>query len=130
MTTAFFMPMKPPTVTHQEKKISTRGRRPIVYESAELKDARAKFRAHLSGHVPDVPYTKPVTLCVTWCFPVTGCHYNGEPKTTKPDTDNLIKLLKDVMTECGFWKDDAIVFREISEKFYCDLPGVRIYVSD
>jgi hypothetical protein len=54
----FFVRMKEiPTVTHQEKRISTRsvktsdGKRkttPVVYESAALKDARALFRTHMT----------------------------------------------------------------------------------
>ena len=39
-------------------------------------------------------------------------------KDTKPDTDNLIKLLKDVLTDLSFWRDDAQVASEISEKFW------------
>lgn len=126
------MPMVPPTITHQEKKIAVKKGKPIVYEPEQLKDARQKFKAYLYKHVPQVSFTKPVTLFVTWCFPIpaTGCHFDGEPKTTKPDTDNLIKLLKDVMTELNFWKDDAIVYRELSEKYYSKIPGVRIYATD
>ena len=121
--------MKPPTVTHQEKKISVRNGKPVVYEPAELKDARAKLKAHLLPHRPKSPLTGAVRLFCTWCFPLTGRHKDGEPKTTKPDTDNLQKLLKDVMTDCGFWKDDAQVYRELSEKFYADVPGIRIVID-
>ena len=49
--------------------------------------------------------------------------------TTKPDTDNLQKLLKDVMTDLGFWKDDALVASEIVEKFWAERPGIFIYVE-
>ena len=56
--------------------------------------------------------TGPVTLTAAWHFPIPDGHRDGEPKTTKPDTDNMQKLLKDVMTEAGFWKDDAQVFSE------------------
>ena len=47
-------------------------------------------------------------MVTKWCFP-KGKHSDGEYKATKPDTDNLQKMLKDVMTEVGFWKDDALV---------------------
>ena len=62
-------------------------------------------------------------LLVKWCFP-RGEHADGEYRTTKPDTDNLQKLLKDCMTAVGFWKDDAQVASEICEKFWAELPGI------
>jgi len=49
-------------------------------------------------------------------------------KTTKPDTDNLIKMLKDCMTTAGFWKDDAIVCSEVTEKFLAFHPGIYVKV--
>ncbi len=127
--TSFFVPMKPPTVTHQEKKIKVVNSKPIVYEPPELKDARAKLEAHLASFAPKVPLKGGVRLMVKWCFPVTAKHSNGEYKTTKPDTDNLQKLLKDVMTSLGFWKDDALVCSEIVEKFYSDVPGIYIAIE-
>ena len=49
--------------------------------------------------------------------------------TSKPDTDNLVKLLKDVMTELHFWKDDAQVASEVIEKYWADLPGIYVKVE-
>ena len=48
MTTEFFISMVPPTVTHQEKKITAVNGRLHVYEGPELKDARQKLTAYLS----------------------------------------------------------------------------------
>ena len=125
----FFMAMVPPTVTHQEKSIGVAHGKPYVYEPAELKDARAKLEAHLCGHVPDERFEGAVRLITKWCFPVCGNHQNGDWKTTKPDTDNLQKLLKDCMTKVGFWKDDALVVSEIVEKFWADTPGIYIRID-
>lgn len=125
----FFLSMIPPTVTHQEKKIDTRKSKPIIYEPAELKEARAKLEAHLSKHVPEDMYDCGVRLVVKWCFPIVSGHKCGEYKTTKPDTDNLQKMLKDVMTKLKFWKDDALVASEIVEKFWGDIPGIFIRIE-
>lgn len=127
----FFVAMKPPTVTYQEKRLGvTKSGKPIVYEDNRLADARAKLKSHLGKHIPDRPYTKGVQLIVKWCFPVTGKHKNGDYRLTKPDTDNLQKLLKDVMTELGYWKDDALVCSELCEKFWSDTPGIYICVKE
>ena len=126
---SFFLPMIPPTVTHQEKRWRVVDGKPKSYESAELKNARSKLRDHLAAHRPAAPMTGGVRLVVKWCFP-RGAHRDGEYRITKPDTDNLQKLLKDVMTELGFWKDDALVASEIVEKFWSEIPGIYIHTEE
>lgn len=128
MITEFFMPMIPPTVTHQEKQVTVRNGKPIFYEPPKLKEARAKLTAYLMKHIPEQPYTSGVRLTVKWCFP-KGRHHDGEYKATRPDTDNLNKLLKDCMTECGFWKDDALVASEICEKFWAETSGIYVRIE-
>lgn len=98
MELEFFMPMIPPTCTHQEKKITTAFGKPVFYEPPEVKAARQKLTGNLIKHRPDKPIKGGVRLLVKWCFPKEK-HKDGEYKTTKPDTDNLQKLLKDCMTE-------------------------------
>jgi len=126
----FFMSMYPPTVTHQEKKIHVVNGKPVTYEPDELKAARQKICAHLAAFKPKLKFNGPVELLTKWCFPVRGKHKNGEYRTSKPDTDNLQKLLKDCMTDVGFWKDDALVCREITEKFWADIPGIYIRIRE
>lgn len=124
-----FLPMVPPTVTHQEKKVTVVKGKPVFYEPPELKDARAKLTAYLANHKPENKFSGPVRLITKWCYPVKGKHQSGEYKTTKPDTDNMIKLLKDVMTALEFWQDDALVASEITEKFWADVPGIYISIE-
>jgi len=126
----FFMPMIPPTVTHQQKKIRVINGKPKFGEPAELKAARNKLQGHLGKHVPAEKYTGAVRLITKWCFPLTGGRKDGQYKTTRPDTDNLQKLLKDVMTDLGFWTDDALVASEIAEKFWAKLPGIYIAIEE
>lgn len=128
--TEFFASMIPPTVTHQEKQVDVRRGKPIFYDPPELKEARAKLSAHLAPYRPDVPYEDGIRLIVRWCFPTNGRHRNGEYRTTKPDTDNLQKMLKDVMTDLHYWKDDALVCSELVEKFWADRPGIYIRVEE
>lgn len=124
----FFMPMVPPTITHQEKKVHVVNGRPIFYEPQELKNARQKLNAYLGQYVPNEPYHHGVRLITRWCFPI-GLHKDGEYKTSKPDTDNLQKLLKDCMTLVGFWDDDALVASELVEKFWAEIPGIYIRIE-
>lgn len=125
----FFLPMIPPTATHQEKQVKVVRGRPVFYEPPAVKDARAKLRAYLAKHRPEEPFSGPVRLMVKWCFP-RGRHGDGEWRATRPDTDNLQKLLKDCMTAEGFWADDAQVASEICEKFWAEVPGIYIAAEE
>lgn len=124
----FFMPMIPPTVTAQEHKVTVRNGKPIFYDPPEVRDARDKLTAHLFPHRPEQPYTSGIRLTVKWLFP-RGSRRDGTYRTTKPDTDNLQKLLKDCMTRLGFWTDDALVCSEICEKFWAQVPGIYVRVE-
>ena len=122
--------MKPPTVTHQEKAIHVVKGKPVHYEPARLKAARNKLTAYLGQYAPLTPLQGAIQLVVKWCFPITGKHTDGAWKTTRPDTDNLQKLLKDCMTDLGYWKDDAQVASEVVEKFWAKQPGIYVAVRE
>lgn len=125
----FFMAMNPPTVTYQEHKVTMRDGRPMFYEPQEVKTARKKLRAYLSRHVPEKRLKRALRLVTRWCFP-RGVHEDGEYRITKPDTDNLQKMLKDVMTELGYWQDDTQVASELVEKFWAEIPGIYIRIEE
>lgn len=131
MLTKFFVPMIPPTVTFQEKRLGKRKNgKPFIYSDNSVREAKSKLEAHLAGHKPAVPFEGAVMLVVKWCFPLKAKHSDGEYKTSKPDTDNLQKLLKDVMTKLGYWKDDAQVCSEHIEKFWAKTPGIFVYIEE
>lgn len=130
MAVQFFIPMKLPSATHQMKKWGVRNGKPYSYEPQSVKDARQKFMAHLAKHVPDVPMQRPLSLTTQWIYPADSKHPDKTWKTTKPDTDNLVKLPKDVMTTLRFWEDDAQVASEIIQKFYSAGPtGLFILIE-
>ncbi|MEA4999282.1 MAG: RusA family crossover junction endodeoxyribonuclease [Candidatus Limiplasma sp.] len=125
----FFCPMQPPTTTAQMHQVSVVNGKPHFYDPPEVAAARAKLLSAICQHMPPAPMDGAVSLLVKWCFPAAGGHRDGEYRTTKPDCDNLQKLLKDVMSQCGFWRDDAQVCREIVEKFWANIPGIYIRVE-
>lgn len=131
MSIQFFMPMKSvPTVTHQEKRVAVVDGKPRFYEDARLKDARAKLTAYLAPHRPTAPLSGPLRLNTAWLFPCSENRLTGEYRTSKPDTDNLQKLLKDCMTACGFWMDDAQVAVEYAIKLWTrETPGILIEIE-
>lgn len=125
----FFMPMIPPTVTAQEHKVSVINGKPVFYDTPEIKNAKDKLIANLANHKPKQRYECGVRLVVKWLFPKGDKHKDGEYRITKPDTDNLQKMLKDCMTRCGFWKDDALVASEVCEKFWASTSGIYVRIE-
>jgi len=125
----FFIPLKKvPTVTHQTKQVNTQHGKPIFYESDKLKQAKQIFLDGLADHVPSEPLEGPIRLVTKWCFGKQKC-VAPEWKTTKPDTDNLIKLFKDCMTELNYWHDDAQVCSEVTEKYWNPVTGIWVHIE-
>lgn len=125
---------QPPTVTHQEKKFGgvSKSGTPIFYPPPQLANARALLTAKLKPFAPEKPWVCPIMLCTEWVFRRPK-NEHGIYMTRKPDTDNLQKMLKDVMTDCGFWKDDCLVCREVVEKVWHDPDekhGILISITD
>ena len=128
----FFIQMIPPTATAQEKQVHIVHGRPVFYDPPKVKKARSEISEHLLRVKPEdhIAFTTALELRTIWLFP-KGKHKNGEWKTTRPDTDNLQKMLKDCMTQTGYWKDDALVVREIVEKRWSDEPtGIYIEINE
>ena len=126
----FFMAFVPPTATKQEKQVRIgHDGKPRFHPSEGWLAAEADLRAHLEPFRPAEPLGGAVVLDVVWAFPLAG-HADGEPYTKRPDTDNLQKGLKDIMTVLGWWRDDALVFSERATKVYSRVPGIRIDIEE
>lgn len=125
-----FLLIDPPTVTAQESQVAVVRNKPVFYKPEKLKEAKREIIKHLMPFKPDIPYEGAIELHVVWLFPKGKRHKHNEWRITKPDTDNLEKLLKDCMTQVGFWKDDAQVVKEVVEKRWSDEPtGISIQID-
>lgn len=131
----FKLKMIPPTATAQQKGERVVGGRIHHYKKKNILRAEGILRDALLPYIPPEPITdKPIQLWVIWQFPYPKSANKHLPgmgrwKITRPDADNLNKMLKDVMTDMGFWKDDALISSEIVEKMYADEPGIMIHIS-
>ena len=132
----FKLKMIPPTATAQQKGERVVGGYIHHYKKKNVAQAEAILRDALLPFVPEEPITdKPIVLEVRWEFPYPKSAKKHKPgwirwKITRPDTDNLNKMLKDVMTDMGFWKDDALICAEFVKKVYSDEPGIMINIID
>jgi len=125
----FFLPMKLPTKTFQDKDMTVRDGKPVIFDSTELKQIKELFTAHLSKHVPETKIQPPIRIQTKWLYKTDDPKKIGKYKTTKPDVDNAPKALHDCMTKLGFWKDDAQISSMIAEKFWNNVPGIYIKIE-
>lgn len=131
MIISFVIMGDPPTATAQEKQVRVINGKPIFYEPQKVKEAKRQLINSLMAvkERPESPLMGPIRLSVIWMFRIKGKHNDMEWKTSKPDTDNLQKLLKDCMTKTGYWGDDAQVVSEIVEKRWALCPGIAFIIE-
>ena len=125
----FFVPGQPPRATAQEKKVTVIHGRPKYYEPEKVKTAKAYLISGIAPYRPQKPLQGALSLKTCWMFQTKSARQNGLWKVTRPDTDNLVKMLKDCMTQCGFWEDDAQVCWETIEKRWSMEPGISIEIE-
>ncbi len=121
----------PPKTTHQMKQVRVVRGKPVFYEPRTVAEARQWFEIALARHRPPEPLEGPVSLTVIWQWPLKTEKDSQKAtlKITRPDTDNLQKLLKDVMTSLNFWSDDAQVAEEVVRKQTSKKGGLMIVVQ-
>lgn len=127
MRIEIFLKGQPARVTHQSGTRYTKYGR--TYKTKALQEWERYLEVGLKGLIPENPLEGPIELRVGFGFQAKRKKDEGAWKETKPDTDNMIKTLKDVMTRMGFWADDAQVTYEVCRKFWTDSPGITIAVS-
>lgn len=133
MKVEFFHPLeKIPTVTAQEKGVNFKAKDPKhrFYTKPEVQAVKNQYIAMLMMNRPQRKLEGAIGLKVTFRFPVTKGHKDGEWKITKPDTDNMLKLLKDCCTACGYWTDDSQVAVELISKKYSKDSGIFFHAEE
>lgn len=74
---------------------------------------------------------KPVRLTVILYFDIKAPKKLwGTYKTTKPDCDNYVKEIKDVMTKLKFWKDDNQVVDLRVIKYFAEKGTIFIRMEE
>lgn len=120
-----FLPMVPPTVTHNDLEASVgRGGRPYIRKSERLREAEGAYMARLAPLRPARPLSGPLRLTVRWCFPTDSEHAQGEPMGEAPDLDNMCKSFQDCLTRAGIIDDDRHVVELRLSKAWSDPAGV------
>lgn len=89
-----------------------------VHKAKQQQSREYAMMSLLAPHKPSTPMQGPILLGVKAYLPIPvskpkawkAAALAGQVRpTSKPDLDNLLKHVKDCLTEMGFWGDDAQV---------------------
>lgn len=118
-----------PSGTSQMKRVNhSTGR---FFEGPKLREAREEFERQLRPFAPDHPIEGPLRLEVCFTYFTKDKKKDKQWKTSRPDCDNVVKLLQDVMTKLGYWNDDSqIAVLKVSKKWSCDTAKVYVKVEE
>lgn len=119
--------------TAQQKGETIRGGRIHHYEKASVKATRELLTWGIKSNCKEqiVPFVGPVSLGVTFVFTNKTRKSWGQPKDAKPDCDNLVKLLQDVLADLGFFEigDQQVSHLEVRKR-WGETPCVYIHIAE
>lgn len=117
-----------PTATAQHRKHKLNGRSYLAPAEAR---AKAWWQAFFEKHSNGVHFGKgvPVVLVMELYTRKRGIA-DREPKTTRPDIDNLEKFILDGIEAAGIVHDDAQIFDPHVTKWYAPEAGVSVTITD
>ena len=116
-----------PKGTAQMKRYN--GRTRTYFKSQRLQQTEDFYLNELRSYAPTSPITGAVSLSIDFDYFTPTKKRRGKWKTTRPDCDNLVKILIDCMTKLGFWLDDAQVARLRVSKRYAEGEQAQITIS-
>jgi len=136
---AFTIPCNPPKATHQASARIMKRKDGTMFvgksSSSKGKAVKDSLTLLLNGHRPPAMFVGPVDVYILWVYPWRS----NEPKKNRvlgllpcdkrPDIDNLCKMLFDVMTLIGFWKDDSQISDLLFRKRWGNDPGIRMKIT-
>lgn len=138
---SFFVPLIPKGQARARSRAVNIGGsyRAMTYKSKEGRLAEAQFLECARGYAQPSPLTGPLELEVYAWFPIPQSYSKKQlydlaqrdyPHTTKPDLDNILKLVKDSLNGM-FWLDDKQIYKVRASKRYTtdDAPGYQIIIS-
>lgn len=133
-----------PTVTAQEKgetiKYTFKNGRSVPYishyEKPAVQDARNWWKANILETMRTMPgperkFEGPVRLAIDFCYETKKKKDFCKLRDTKPDLDNTVKLVQDVLADLGFFSvgDQQIADLHV-RKFWDEVPHIVIAIEE
>lgn len=112
MLKVFISCEKLPKATAQQKGVSiAKNGKPHFYEKKKVTNARNFYADAIRKKMKQAGWETcecPVSVRMNFVF-TQKTKPKTEFKTTRPDLDNLMKLILDAATDAGAWRDDALI---------------------
>lgn len=126
--------MPPPKATSQTagKRVRVVKGKPVFFKSQEAKAIEQEYLLKLKRWRPQEPLIGPLQLSVTFRFPFLKGDTKKERENgyiwhdTKPDLDNMSKMLIDCMAELGFFNNDSQICVSTLKKKRAENVGIYI----
>lgn len=131
----FHIPITPPKTTSQTKRLVMVGGKPRFFAKKAHQGAENDLTLLCAGHAPPAPLTGPLRLAVAFVFPWRKSETKKRralgpvPNDTRPDCDNLVKLVADVLTKLRFYDDDGQVASLHVSKSWGDDVGILVEIE-
>lgn len=137
----FFIPCVPPKSTHQGslRIIKKKDGSQFVgkFKNSKAKQAEGDMISLFLPHKPKQAFDGPVMCSIEWTYPWRKSEskkvrneYTWKYCDTRPDCDNLTKMVADIMTRLNFWNDDSQIAVLKFTKRWGDDPGIGIWIEE
>ena len=109
-----------PNSTAQQRRMTAKG----GFLPPRTMQAKAFWQALMEKHAPAAPWTGPLSLIVIFYYQKKS---KTLYKTTKPDLDNLMKMVQDAMQQTGYFVNDSqISILSVGKYYSTDFAGIRL----
>lgn len=132
---SFHLPIVPPKATSQTKRLVMVGGKPRFFPKKEHAAAEHDLLTLCKQFTPPAPLAGPLSLKVDFVFPWRKSETKRRmamaklPNDARPDCDNLVKLIGDVLTKLQFYRDDGQVADLHVTKSWGDKVGISVTIS-
>jgi Holliday junction resolvase RusA-like endonuclease len=132
----FHLPITPPKATSQTKRLVMVGGKPRFFAKKAHREAEDDLLTLCMPYAPPEPLQGPLALSVDFVFPWRKSESKRRaamgllPCDTRPDCDNLVKLVGDVLTKLRFYGDDGQIADLHVRKFWGDRVGIRVGIEE
>ena len=135
---SFWAPCEPPVTTAQQKGVVVINGKPHFFQKKKVARAANILTWALKRWRPAQPLDQPLSVRMVIVYPWPKSvpkHLRAtiQPHAKcRPDVDNAFKLIGDVMTDLGYWRDDGLIYDLHVTKLIGPNTGigVRIYPGE
>ena len=131
-----FLPVIPPKTTSQQKRLVVVKDKPRFFHNKKHQEAESDLLTLMKPYSPSKPLSGALQVVVTLTYPWRKSEpmkhrlLGKKPMTSKPDCDNVVKLINDCMTKLLFFGDDAQIYSLFIQKYWGDKPGIFIRIQE